>query len=103
MGYLVAAYAIIWLGVFGYLGWIALRLRGARAEMDIGNHGRIRFERSFLICKSDRIAQRKGLPGLLRRVDELQPFGIGDQDQRIGAGRENAPCFKLESVEFVIK
>jgi CcmD family protein len=35
MGYLVAAYAIIWLGVFGYLGWIALRLRGARAELAV--------------------------------------------------------------------
>jgi CcmD family protein len=33
MGYLVAVYAVAWLGVFGYLGWIALRLRGARAEL----------------------------------------------------------------------
>jgi CcmD family protein len=33
MGYVVATYAIIWLVVFGYLGWIALRLRGARSEL----------------------------------------------------------------------
>ncbi len=33
MGYLVAAYAVAWLGIFGYLGWIGLRLRGARAEL----------------------------------------------------------------------
>lgn len=33
MGYLVAAYAIIWLGLFAYIGWIILRLRGARAEL----------------------------------------------------------------------
>jgi CcmD family protein len=33
MGYVVATYAIIWLVVFGYLGWIALRLRGAQSEL----------------------------------------------------------------------
>ncbi|HEX9055967.1 MAG TPA: CcmD family protein [Ktedonobacterales bacterium] len=33
MGYVVAAYAVAWAGIFGYLGWIALRLRGARAEL----------------------------------------------------------------------
>jgi CcmD family protein len=33
MGYLVAAYAVAWLGIFAYVGWIALRLRGARAEL----------------------------------------------------------------------
>ena len=33
MGYVVAAYAIAWVGLFGYLGWIALRLRGASAEL----------------------------------------------------------------------
>ena len=33
MGYLIAAYTIAWLAVFGYLGWIALRLRGARSEL----------------------------------------------------------------------
>ncbi len=33
MGYLVAAYAVAWLGIFVYVGWIALRLRGARAEL----------------------------------------------------------------------
>jgi CcmD family protein len=33
MGYVVAAFTAVWLGVFGYLGWITLRLRGARAEL----------------------------------------------------------------------
>jgi CcmD family protein len=33
MGFVVATYAIIWLVVFGYLGWIALRLRGAESEL----------------------------------------------------------------------
>ena len=33
MGYVVAAYAVAWVGIFGYLGWIALRLRGASAEL----------------------------------------------------------------------
>ena len=33
MGYVFAAYLIIWLCLFGYLGWIALRLRGAGAEL----------------------------------------------------------------------
>jgi CcmD family protein len=33
MGFVVAAYAIIWLVVFGYLGWIALRLRGAESDL----------------------------------------------------------------------
>jgi CcmD family protein len=33
MGYLVAAYAVAWLGIFAYVGWLALRLRGARAEL----------------------------------------------------------------------
>lgn len=31
---LVAAYAVIWLGLLGYVGWLALRLRGVRAELD---------------------------------------------------------------------
>jgi hypothetical protein len=33
MGYVFAAYLIIWLCLFGFLGWIALRLRGAGAEL----------------------------------------------------------------------
>jgi CcmD family protein len=33
MGYVVAAYAVAWVGIFGYLGWIALRLRGASTEL----------------------------------------------------------------------
>jgi CcmD family protein len=34
VGYLVGAYAVAWVGIFGYLGWIALRLRGAHAELE---------------------------------------------------------------------
>jgi CcmD family protein len=33
MGFLVAAYAIAWVGIFAYIGWIALRLRGARTQL----------------------------------------------------------------------
>ena len=33
MGFLVAAYAIVWVGIFAYIGWIALRLRGTRAQL----------------------------------------------------------------------
>ena len=33
MTYLVAAYAIAWAGLFAYLAFIALRLRGVRTEL----------------------------------------------------------------------
>lgn len=33
MGYVIAAYSVAWVGIFGYLGWVALRLRGASAEL----------------------------------------------------------------------
>lgn len=32
--YLVIAYLIMWAGVLAYLGWIALRLRGVRTELE---------------------------------------------------------------------
>lgn len=32
--YLVAAYAIIWVALLVYLGWMALRLRGVRTEIE---------------------------------------------------------------------
>jgi hypothetical protein len=32
--FLVFAYAIIWIGFFVYLGWIALRMRGVRTELE---------------------------------------------------------------------
>jgi CcmD family protein len=32
--YLIIAYAMIWIGFFVYLGWIALRLRGLRTELE---------------------------------------------------------------------
>jgi CcmD family protein len=32
-GYLVAAYIIIWAGLFAYLGVVMLRLRGVRTEL----------------------------------------------------------------------
>lgn len=31
---LVVAYAVIWLGLLTYIGWIALRMRGIRTELD---------------------------------------------------------------------
>ena len=33
MGYLVAAYLILWIGMFGYLFWMSGALRGLRAEL----------------------------------------------------------------------
>ena len=32
--YLVTAYAIMCVGVLAYLGWIALRMRGVRTELE---------------------------------------------------------------------
>ena len=31
--YLIAAYAIVWLGLFAYLGVVMLRIRGVRTEL----------------------------------------------------------------------
>ncbi|HEX6544040.1 MAG TPA: hypothetical protein VF040_19960 [Ktedonobacterales bacterium] len=32
--YLVIAYIIMWAGVLAYLGWIALRIRGVRTDLE---------------------------------------------------------------------
>ncbi len=32
--FLVITYAIVWLGLLAYLGWITLRMRGVRAEVE---------------------------------------------------------------------
>ncbi len=32
--YLVVAYVIVWLGLLAYVGWIALRMRGVRTELE---------------------------------------------------------------------
>jgi CcmD family protein len=32
--FLIIAYAVIWIGFFAYIGWIALRLRGVRTELE---------------------------------------------------------------------
>ncbi len=32
--YLVIAYIIMWAGVLAYLGWIALRMRGVRTDLE---------------------------------------------------------------------
>jgi CcmD family protein len=32
--FLIVAYAIVWLGLLGYLGWLALRIRGVRTELE---------------------------------------------------------------------
>ena len=33
VSYLVAAYAVVWLGLFAYLGVVMLRIRGVRTEL----------------------------------------------------------------------
>jgi CcmD family protein len=32
--FLIIAFAVIWMGFFAYIGWIALRLRGVRTELE---------------------------------------------------------------------
>jgi hypothetical protein len=34
VGFLVAAYAIFWIALLVYVGWIALRLRGLRTDIE---------------------------------------------------------------------
>jgi len=34
MSYLVITYAALWLGLLAYIGWIALRMRGVRTEVE---------------------------------------------------------------------
>lgn len=34
LSFLVIAYGIVWLALLGYLGWIALRMRGVHAELE---------------------------------------------------------------------
>jgi CcmD family protein len=33
VSYLVAAYSIVWLGLFAYLAFVVLRIRGVRTEL----------------------------------------------------------------------
>ncbi|HZU69196.1 MAG TPA: CcmD family protein [Ktedonobacteraceae bacterium] len=33
VSYLVAAYAIVWLGLFAYIAFVALRIRSVRTEL----------------------------------------------------------------------
>jgi len=33
LNYLIAAYAIVWVGLFGYLAFIVMRIRGVRTEL----------------------------------------------------------------------
>lgn len=32
--YLVVAYAVVWVALLAYLGWIALRMRGVRTDLE---------------------------------------------------------------------
>lgn len=32
--FLLITYAIVWLGLMAYLGWIVLRMRGVRADVE---------------------------------------------------------------------
>jgi CcmD family protein len=34
LSFLVVAYGIVWLALLGYLGWIALRIRGVHTELE---------------------------------------------------------------------
>lgn len=34
LSFLVIAYGIVWLALLGYLGWIALRIRGVHTELE---------------------------------------------------------------------
>lgn len=34
LSFLVVAYAIVWIALLGYLGWIALRMRGVHTELE---------------------------------------------------------------------
>ncbi len=34
LSYLIIAYAVVWVALLGYLGWIALRMRGVRTEVE---------------------------------------------------------------------
>jgi len=34
-GYLVAAYAVVWIGLFVFLGVLMLRIRGVRTELAV--------------------------------------------------------------------
>ncbi|HUY79427.1 MAG TPA: hypothetical protein VMV29_22015 [Ktedonobacterales bacterium] len=33
-GYLIAAYAVLWVGLLAYVGWVALRMRGVKGEVE---------------------------------------------------------------------
>jgi len=33
-GYLIAAYAVLWVGLLAYIGWVALRMRGVKGEVE---------------------------------------------------------------------
>lgn len=32
--FLILAYGVVWLALLGYLGWIALRIRGVHTELE---------------------------------------------------------------------
>ncbi|MDE3231257.1 MAG: hypothetical protein KGO05_15365 [Chloroflexota bacterium] len=34
VNFLIITYAIVWLGLMAYLGWITLRMRGVRADVE---------------------------------------------------------------------
>lgn len=34
VAFLVITYAIVWLALLGYLGWVALRIRGVQTELE---------------------------------------------------------------------
>lgn len=34
LSYLIVAYAVVWLALLGYIGWVALRMRGVHTEVE---------------------------------------------------------------------
>lgn len=34
LSYLIIAYAVVWLALLGYIGWVALRMHGVRTEVE---------------------------------------------------------------------
>lgn len=34
LSYLIVAYAVVWLALLGYIGWVALRMHGVQTEVE---------------------------------------------------------------------
>ena len=45
VNFLIITYAIVWLGLMAYLGWITLRMRGVRADGESARERRLERQR----------------------------------------------------------